>query len=140
MGTVKFSLTCLRASDSNSFWDAFNGEIIVMASFVPTCFSSTIWVKVFSWVSNLNSCRSLAKKTKTFAEVHDQNLHHATLLKAVLAFSEEFQCGLFAEIYYEYSSQLFQLLGKKMEVVFFNFRQKFYRSFLPHNDSKLLFF
>ena len=37
--------------------------------------------------------------SKTFAEVHVQNLHHATLLKAVLLFSEEFQCGLFAEIY-----------------------------------------
>ena len=35
------------------------------------------------------------------------------LLKAVFPFSEEFQCGLFAEIYYEYGSQLFQLLDKK---------------------------
>ena len=38
---------------------------------------------------------------------------HATLLKAVFPFSEEFQCGLFAEIYYEYSWQLFQLLDEK---------------------------
>ena len=28
---------------------------------------------------------------KTFVEVHDQNLLHATLLKAVFALSEEFQ-------------------------------------------------
>ena len=38
---------------------------------------------------------------KTFAEVYDQNPHHATLLKAIFIFSEEFQCGLFAEIYGE---------------------------------------
>ena len=43
-----------------------------------------------------------AKKTKTFAEVHDRNLHHAALLKAVFPFSEEFQCGMYTEIYYEY--------------------------------------
>ena len=89
-GTAKISLTSLRASHTNSFLDAFNDEIIVTVSFIPTCFSSTIWVKVFSWVSNLNLCRSLLK-TKTFAEVHDQNLHHAMLLKAVFPFSEEFQ-------------------------------------------------
>ena len=41
------------------------------------------------------------KKMRTFAEVHDQNLHHATLLNAVFPFSEEFQCGLFAEICYK---------------------------------------
>ena len=40
---------------------------------------------------------------KTFTELHDQNLLQATLLKAVFPFSEEFQRGLFAEIYYEYS-------------------------------------
>ena len=40
-----------------------------------------------------------AKNIKTFAEVHDQNFKHAALLKAVLPFSEEFQCDLFAEIY-----------------------------------------
>ena len=40
---------------------------------------------------------------KTITEVHDENLLHATLLKVVLPFSEEFQCGLFAEIYYEYN-------------------------------------
>ena len=50
---------------------------------------------------------------KAFAEVHDQNLHQATLLKAVFPFSDEFQCGFFAKIYYEYSWQLFQLLDKE---------------------------
>ena len=50
---------------------------------------------------------------KTFAEVHDQNFHHATLLKAVFPLSEEFECGLFSEIYYEYNWQLFQLFDKK---------------------------
>ena len=41
----------------------------------------------------------IAKKLRHFYEVHDQNLHDATLLKAVLPFSEDFQCGIFAEIY-----------------------------------------
>ena len=45
-----------------------------------------------------------------FAEV--RNLHQATLLKAVFPFSEEFQCGLFAEIYCEYYFNC-QLLDKK---------------------------
>ena len=53
---------------------------------------------------------------KTFAKVHDQNLLQATLLKAVFLLPEEFQWDFFAEIYYEYSRQLFQLLGKKMVV------------------------
>ena len=46
VGTVKISLTGLSTSDTNSFWDAFNDEIIVMASFAATCFSSTTWIKV----------------------------------------------------------------------------------------------
>ena len=62
-----------------------------MASFIPTCFSSAIWVKVFSWVSNFNFMQVIAEKTKTFADVHDQNILHATLLKAVFPLSEEFQ-------------------------------------------------
>ena len=65
-----------------------------MASVIPTCFSSTIWVKVFSWVSNFNFMQVTTKKTKTFAEVHDHNPLHAT---------EEFQYGIFVESYYEYS-------------------------------------
>ena len=36
-------------------------------------------------------------------QVHDQNVLNATLLKAVFPLPEEFQGGLFAEIYYEYS-------------------------------------
>ena len=36
-------------------------------------------------------------------QVHDQNVLNATLLKAVFPLPEEFQRGLFAEIYYEYS-------------------------------------
>ena len=93
-GTVKISLTSLSSSDTNCFWDVFNDEIIVIASFIATCFSSTISVKFFSRISNLNLCRSLLKK-KTFAEVYDPNLVHATLLKAVFLLSEEFQWGFF---------------------------------------------
>ena len=103
-GTVKISWTSLSSSDTNCFWDAFNNEIIVIASFIATCFSSAIWVKFFSRISNLNLCRSLLKK-KSFNEV------------------------FFSEIYYEYSWKLFQLLYKKMVVVFLNCRYKFYRSF-----------
>ena len=36
---------------------------------------------------------------KAFAEVHYHNLHQAMLLKVVSPFSEEFQCGIVAEIY-----------------------------------------
>ena len=68
-GTVTISLTSLSTSDTNSFWDAFSDKIIFKASFIPTCFPSTIWATVFSWVSNLNLCRSLLK-SKTFAEVY----------------------------------------------------------------------
>ena len=52
------------------------------------------------------------------------------LLKAVFPLSEEFQCCLSAEIYYEYSWEPYQLLDKKkLEVVFLNSTYKFYRSF-----------
>ena len=54
-----------------------------------------------------------AKRWRHFVEVHDQNLLHATLLKAVFALSEEFQRGLFVEIYCEYSWQQFQFFDKK---------------------------
>ena len=47
-----------------------------------------------------------------FAEVHDQNLLHATLLKVVLLSSEEFHCSISAEIYYEYNWQPYQLFDK----------------------------
>ena len=42
VGTCKISLTCLSTSDTNSFRDEFNDEIIYIASFIPTCFLSTI--------------------------------------------------------------------------------------------------
>ena len=82
MGTSKINLTILSTSDNKSFRDAFNDEIIFIASFIPTCFSSTIFLKVFIWVSNLNLSRSLLK-SKDIAKVQEQNLFHATLLKAV---------------------------------------------------------
>ena len=66
-----------------------------------------------------------AKKTKTFAEVHDQNLHHATLSKAVFPFSEEFQCGLLLKSIMNTVGNYFNYLIKKMVVVFLNFRYKF---------------
>ena len=94
--TSKISFTSLSTSDTNSFRDAFNGEIIFIASFIPTCFSSTIFLKVFIWVYNLNLSRSLIK-SKTIAKVQDQNLLHATLLKAGFPLSEEFQSNTSAE-------------------------------------------
>ena len=97
VGTSKISFTSLRTSDTNSFRVAFNDEIIFIASFIPTCFSSTIFLKVFIWVSNLNLPRSLLK-SEDIAKVHDQNLLHATLLKAVFPLPEEFQCNISAEI------------------------------------------
>ena len=112
VGTVKISLTSLSTSNTNNFWDVFNDKIIVMVSFIPTTFLSTIRVEGFSWVSNLNLCRSLLK-SKDLCWSSWPNLLHTTLLKAVFPLSEEFRWGLFAEIYYEYSWQLFQLLDKK---------------------------
>ena len=43
VGASKISLTSLSTLDTNSFRDAFNGEIIFVAFFVPNCFSSTIF-------------------------------------------------------------------------------------------------
>ena len=96
VGTSKISLTSLSTSDTSSFRDAFNDEIIFIASFIPTCFSSTIFLKVFIWVSNLNLSRSLLK-SKGIAKVQDQNLLYETLLKAVFPLSEEFQSNTSAE-------------------------------------------
>ena len=53
VGTNKVSYTSLSTSDTNSFRDAFDDETIFIASFIPTCFSSTIFFKIFIWVSNL---------------------------------------------------------------------------------------
>ena len=44
VGTSKISL---GTSHTNSFRDVFNGEIVFIAFFVPNCFSSTIFFKVF---------------------------------------------------------------------------------------------
>ena len=96
VGTNKISFTSLSTSDTNCFRDAFNDEIIFIASFFPPCFSSTIVLKVFIWVSGLNLSRSLLK-SKDIAKVQDQNLLHATLLKAVFPLSEKFQSNTSAE-------------------------------------------
>ena len=90
VGTSKISFTSLSTSDTKSIRDAFNDEIIFIASFIPTCFSSTIFLKVFIWVSNLNLSRSLVK-SEDIAKVLDQNLLHATLLKTVFPLSKAFQ-------------------------------------------------
>ena len=82
VGTSKISLTSLSNSATNSFRDAFNDEIIFIASFIPTRFLSTIFSKAFIRVFNLNLRRSLLK-SKDIAKVYDQNLLHAMLLKAV---------------------------------------------------------
>ena len=96
VGTSKISWTSFSTSDTNSFQDAFNDEIISITSFIATCFSSTIFLKVFIWVSNLNLSRSLLK-SKAIAKGQDQNLLQATLLKAVFPLSEEFQSNISAE-------------------------------------------
>ena len=71
--------------------------MIFIASFIPAFFSSSIFFKVFIWVSNLNLSRSLLK-SEDIAKVHDQNFLHTTLLKAVFPLPEEFQCNISAEI------------------------------------------
>ena len=87
--TSKSSLTGLSTSDTNSFRDAFNNEIIFVVSFISTCFLSAIFFKVFMWVTDLNLFRSLLK-SEDVAKVHDQNILHATLLKAVFPLPEVF--------------------------------------------------
>ena len=98
MGTSKISFTSLSTSDTNSLRDAFNYEKRFIASFTPICFSSRIFFKVFTWVSNLNLSRSLLK-SKDIAKVHDENIN-AKLLKAVfpLTLPETFQCNISPEI------------------------------------------
>ena len=96
VGPSKINLTNLRLSDTKSFGDAFNGEIIFIAYFVPNCFSSRIFFKIFILVSNLNLCNS-SQTSKVIAKVHDQNLLHQTLLKAKIPLPEEFQCNISAE-------------------------------------------
>ena len=96
MVASKISLRSLRTSDTNSFRDAFNDEIVFIASFIATCFSSTIFFKVFICVSNLNLPSLL--KSEGIAKVHYQNLLHTTFLKAVFTLPEEFQCNICADI------------------------------------------
>ena len=96
VGTSKISFTSLRTSDTNSFRVAFNDEIIFIAFFIPTCFLSTIFLKVSISVGNLNLSRS-SLKSKDIAKVQEQNLLHTTLLKAGLPLSEEFQNNTSAE-------------------------------------------
>ena len=105
VGTSKISFTSLSTSDTNSirdafntnsFRDAFNDEIIFIAPFILNCFSSTIFLKAFIWVSTLNLSRSLLK-SKDVAKVQDQNLLHATFLKAVFPLPEDFQDNISAQ-------------------------------------------
>ena len=113
--TCKISWTSLSTSDSNSFWHAFNSEIIFIASFVPNCFSATIFLIVFFLVSNLNLSNSL-QKSEDIAKVHDQNLLDPTLLKAAFPLPEEFQCKYF-------------FWDKNLAVVLLDCNYKLYRSF-----------
>ena len=112
VGTVKISWTSLTTSDTNSFWDAFNDELIVMASFIPTCFSSTLWVKVFSWVSNLNSYSSLLKNEDICWSSWSKSSSRNAFKSNISSFWRV-PTWSFSEIYYEYNGQLFQLLDKK---------------------------
>ena len=96
VGTSKISFTSLSTSDTKSIRDAFNDEIIFIASFIPTCFSSPIFFKVFIWVSNLDLSMSLLK-SKGIAKVDDQNLLQDAF-KEVFPLPEEFQCNISTEI------------------------------------------
>ena len=138
-GTVSISLTNSNTSDTNSFWDAFD-EILFIASFIPIYFSSTICVKVLSWVSNSNLSRSLLK-LEDIAEVHDQNLFHAKLLKAAFLLSQESQCTLSAEIYHKCSWQPYQLLDEKIASSIRHLSMQILQELLvPHIDSKFFIF
>ena len=90
VGTIKISFTSLSTLDTNSFRDAFNNKIIFIASFIPACFSSPIFLKVLIWVYNLNLSRSLLK-CKDIAKIQDQNLFHAKFLKTVFYCRKSFK-------------------------------------------------
>ena len=81
VGTSKISLTSLSTSETSSFRDAFNDEIILLFLLFKLVFHQQHFSKFF-FGSNLNLSRSLLK-SEDIAKVHDQNLLHATLLKAV---------------------------------------------------------
>ena len=97
VGTSKISLTSLSTSDTSSFRDAFNDEIILLFLLFKLVFHQQHFSKFF-FGSNLNLSRSLLK-SEDIAKVHGQNIH-ATLLKAVfpLALPEKFHCNISAEI------------------------------------------
>ena len=95
MGTSKINLTILSTSDNKSFRDAFNDEIIFIASFIPTYFSSKYFSKFL--FESLNLSRLLLK-SEDIAKVHDQNLLHTTFLKPLFLLPEEFQCNISADI------------------------------------------
>ena len=116
--TFKISLTNLRASYTNSFLDAFNVEIIVMTSFIPSCFPSIIWVKVLSWVSNLNWCRSLLKNEDICWSSWWKSSSCNAFKSSIYIFwriSMWYFCWNLLRIQ-------FQLVDKKMEEVFLKFR------------------
>ena len=97
VGTSTISLTSLSTSDTSSFRDAFNDEIILLFLLFKLVFHQQHFSKFF-FGSNLNLSRSLLK-SEDIAKVHGQNIH-ATLLKAVfpLALPEKFHCNISAEI------------------------------------------
>ena len=107
-----------------SFRDAFTGEIIFIASFVPVFHQQ--YFSVFTQVSNLNLSSSLLK-SEDIAQVHDQNLQHAMLLKAVFPLPKEFQCNISAET-------------KIWQQCYSNVDTNSTGSSASHNDSKHFFF
>ena len=88
VGTSKISLTSLSTSDTSSFRDAFNDEIILLFLLFKLVFHQQHFSKFF-FGSNLNLSRSLLK-SEDIAKVHDQNLLNAMLLKAVFPLPEHF--------------------------------------------------
>ena len=106
VGTIKVSLTSLSTSETNSFQNAFNDEIILLLLLFPLVFYRQnfylgLWIFGFLFgslgVFYLNLSRSLLK-SKYIAKVHDQNLLHSMLLKAVFPLPEELQCNICVEI------------------------------------------
>ena len=111
--TVKISLTILSNSDTNTFWDA---------SFIPSYFPSTIWVKVFSWLSNLILCRSLPKNEDVCWSLKSSS---GNAFKSNISIFWRVSIWVFC---WNLLWILFQFLDKKMDI-FLNFRYKFNRSF-----------
>ena len=106
VGTSKVSLTSLNTSETNSFQNAFNYEIILLLLLIPLVFYRQnfylgLWIFEFLFGSlgafYFNLSRSLLN-SEYIAKVHDQNLLHSILLKAVFPLPEELQCNICAEI------------------------------------------